>query len=245
MEVYDSTNLLSTPADSISATTERSITTQSIMTATLTDKMDRAATWQKCDHGDPEQGYACNTGSTTIYDPTGLWCETDSVGGVVWIDNATKHGIVYLSNLVDQVNTEVHPTFATTYYGGDVLPHEWYGLQDANCCHGHFHGNGQGTGPKAPSVVPQIWIYDPATILLAAAGSITPLACANTPATSHKHLNDYSQNFPVVMGVPYQLNCTYDPVSRLLFMTFGFAELANQGDPFPTLPVVHVFEVAN
>lgn len=244
MEAYNSLNLLSTAADSISITSQRSITTQSIMTATLADKMQRASTWQKCDRGDPNQGYSCIAGPTTIYSPTGLWCETDSVGGVVWIDNTTKHGIVYLSNLVDAVNASIHPTFAATNYNGDTIPHEWYSIADVNCCHGHT-SLGTGTGPHAPSIVPQLWIYDPATILSAAAGTITPLAAANTYATRHKHLNDYSQNFPIVMGAPYQLNCTYDHVSRLLFMTFGFAELANLGDPFPTLPVVHVFEVAN
>lgn len=209
------------------------------MHATIGNKMTRAATWQNCLHGDPNQNYGCGTGPITVYDPSPLWCETDTVGGAVWIDNATKHGIVYLSTMVDRVNDAA---FRTNNYAGGDIPHEWYSIQYVDCCHGH-KSTGEGTGPHTPSVVPQLWIYDPATILSSAAGSITTLQAANTPATSHKHLRDYSTNFPFITTEPYRLNCCYDHNSRLFFVCWGNVDPVDP--PYAYYPEIHVFEVAN
>lgn len=236
-EAYSSANMLSLPADSLTVDTERSISTQRVMFADAASPMTRAATAQKCDRGVPETGYSCVAGPTTIYDPTTSWTYIDGAAGSCWIDNETKHGLVYIGSLVDRVNDA---TFRTNNYNGDNIPHYWYSLSGINCCHSHVT-TGNGTGPHTPSSVPQMWIYDPATILSAAASTITPYQAANTPATSHKHLYDYSSNFRYESSIPYGISCCYDSVSRLFFISWSDAEYL---DPYASVPLIYVFQVA-
>ncbi len=233
---FSSANLLSNAADSVSDTGDVSIPTTEIMTANLSNKMLRDPTWQKCTKTLTGSGYTCD--SPTLEDPVGVVSDIDMANGAAWIQNTTKHGIVFCSVMVDRIND---PAFRTAHYNGGNLPHTWYSTEGDPCCHGHT-ALIPGTGPHTPSLVPQIWIYDPDDL---SDSGLTPIQRANNPVHKHKHLWEmtlgHPNEIPKTMDYYYYTGCAYDPVDRLLFVAISQQDTFSQ---FEDIPIVHVFQVA-
>jgi len=231
---WDATNILSVPESDFTNEKEYGIETTGRMQADYTTRMQRAATYKTCTYANAN--YNCADG-VTLSGPQSTCSQLDTANGAVWIDTSTKHGIVFMSMMVDVVDDAA---FVAAKYGGDTHPHVFYSTYK-NCCHGQDKGVNSGTGPHTPSLVPQFWIYDPATAIAGATGAITPYQAANTPSTSHKHLYDYHANFKKDSGY-YAAGLFFDPVSRLLFMPDTFQDSGSQHE---AIPVIHVFQVAD
>jgi hypothetical protein len=235
---FDSSDLVGAAADSLADTNDRSISTLEIMKSPVDAKMLRDATCQECFRGTGENNYDCTLGPSNVLAAVTEPSSLDSFEGANWINNTTKHGIVFIGNLVDRVNDAA---YRAEHYNGDNLPHFWYSREGVECCHGHT-SYFDGTGPHTSSAVPQIWIYNPETALQAAAGTITATQAVNSPTTKHKHLYEMHPNFPYHWaGYDIGGGC-YDPVDRLFFIAQANYDTESQ---FEDLPVIHVFQVAD
>jgi len=232
-----STGILSVPESDYTNESVFGITTTPRMRSDMSNKMSRNATYKNCVYNDTSS-YNCGAG-VVLSGPLNVTSQMDLAQSVVWIKNATKHGVIFLSQMADVVN---NAGFVSASYGGDTLPHVFYSTEKA-CCHGQIMGSNGGTGPHSPSLVPQLWFYDPATLIAAqtGAGGMTPYLAANSPSVSHKHLYDYSSNFAYDSQY-YGQGMFYDHVSRLLFIMDATREVVAGQE---TIPIVHVLSVAN
>jgi hypothetical protein len=177
--------------------------------------------------------YNCSGGSWIKDDPTFLngGIEFDIISACAWIQTPTKQGLVMFGQVTDVV--------PGTNYGTDTVPHLWYGPDQVPCCHGQPQGVGSGTGAKAASQVPYLWIYDPTTLGQAALGKIQPSSVVES-VSSPMH--------PMGAALPYPITSNYqfggaffDSVSGMLFVSdIGGDSLTNN---FDIRPVIHVFQV--
>jgi hypothetical protein len=230
---FDSSNTLGRPADNYTDTNSVSIDTSQLMMSGSSNRMNRDPTYIPCSKGPPP--YNCT--SPTLGVPTSYVSDIDIGNGCAWVEGASKHGLVFIGVMVDSVNSQ---WYRDTHYNGDELPHTWYATAGSPCCHGHT-AMIEGTGPHTPSLVPQMWIYDPDLLVQVQSGIITPLQALNSPTHKQKHLYDYSWNFPVHKDY-YECGCTYDSVSGLFFVNTAKADYASQHEG---INYIHVFQVAS
>lgn len=235
LHAFSSENLRDLPQDSLTNNKSRSISTLEVMHANMRNKMVRNPTWQPCAKDPASEGYTCI--NPRLFPPSNLVSEIDTGYGCQWIDNIQKHGIVFVSSMVDKVNDR---NYRADHYNGDELPHCWYATANSTCCHGHT-AFFEGTGPHTSSYVPQLWIYNPQTLVDSIQGRITPLDAANSPDHKHCHLYEFHENIPKNVEM-YAVGCAYEQQSRLLFIPIANQETNAQTEP---LPIIHVFEVAN
>lgn len=230
---WDSTGILSVPASSIATESDQAITTTPVMRADYNNKMQRAATYKDCSYNDLAN-YDCAAG-TTLTGLQGVVSQVDMALGAVWINNTTKHGILFLDLMADRSSKA---DWRTARYAGDEYPHVFYSTYK-NCCHGQDKGWNGGTGPHCPTTIPQFWVYDPDVLTNS---GLTPYQRANTPAHSHYHLSNYTDTFYEDANF-YGMGMWYDQVSRLLFVYD--AVYVETGVQFEGIPTIKVFQVAD
>ena len=178
--------------------------------------------------------YDCSQGAWTQIDPTmaNAGYAMDTISAAAWVQTATRQGLVMFGQITDAV-----PGYN---YGSDTVPHMWYGGEGVPCCHGQVSSVGAGTGPKASTQTPWMWIYDPASLAQAALGNVQPYAVTESSAF---------RLHPMAPGITYPVSQNYmfggaffDSVSGLLFVTEVNPDNFTTG--FDWRPVIHVFSVA-
>jgi hypothetical protein len=236
-QAFNAATLIGCTPDSLTDTTQKSLSSTEVMQSFRTDPMNRDPTCQRCLIGDASTGYSCEIGPTTIFPPDTTMTDNDSGVGICWIDNTTKHGVVNVGSFVDAIKDAGQRAIQ---YNGDSIPHYWYGPAGRNCCHGHLT-SGDGTGPHAASTIPQMWIYDPQLYLDVANGIRTSKDIANMPATKHRHFYEWSTTMPYFQTSNQCGGGFYDPVDRLFFIVIHSQDYT----VFEPQPVLHVFQVAD
>jgi hypothetical protein len=190
-----------------------------------------------------QDGSGCNIDGVLCgvqYGPVSVFTAVDVVNASVWINGATKQGVVFIGQLARTVASLV----GTGVYPPDQKCHQWYGPAQIYgvkklCAHGQNdtrYGN-EATGPGTTTMQSTMWIYDPADFALVAGGLKSSVLLP--PTTDSARLFDLPGGgaFPEI--APCQ-NCHggawFEPTSKLLFMTARNSE----GDH---RPIVHVFSV--
>lgn len=146
----------------------------------------------------------------------------DTVSAAAWVKTADVEGLIFFGDLVD--------TIAGYDYGSDTIAHSWYAPLGMPCCHGQHSTVGDGTGPKASTMTPWAWIYDPATLN---GGQVKEAEAVRLDAIS---------SIPAQSSGSYQFGGSwFDPISGLLFL----AESGRDNTQHDWRPVVHVFQVGD
>lgn len=212
--------------------------------------------------GDPgSQHYNC-TINNHIEPGTAVWGgrifglvnENDSIAGSVWIDTATKRGLLFFGQLVttptgytppgSDPDGLVHtgygdPTHATT--NGTTGA----GYEDGKCCHGQDDPYWGATGPFAHYKVPHAWCYDPEDLVDSATGAAD--LWSRTPAWVHQFV-DGSGNivFPEVpsnqMRSGFFGGPVFDPDTHRLYAVIH--DMDPTSPQSYNTPVIAVWEVA-
>jgi len=167
-----------------------------------------------------------------------VFTAVDNVGASVWINGASKQGVVFIGQLARTVAS------LSGSYPPDGRCHQWYGPAQVfgsfkMCAHGQNdtrYGN-EATGPGTVSMQSLMWIYNPADLLLVAQSLKS--AVLLPPVTDAYRLFDVpgGSAFPEI--TPCQNNhggAWFEPTSKLLFVSSRNRE----GDH---RPVVDVFAV--
>jgi hypothetical protein len=148
-----------------------------------------------------------------------------------WIDTPTKHGVLFLGQLVDTI--EGYP-----YPNGETKTHLWYGQNP--CCHGQ---DGRpvymATGPGAGTIVNYAWIYDPVDLGRVASGELQPWQVVPPSVFKAHTMGNFTRERRhrlYAFGGMW-----YDEMSNLLFVV----ECDREKPPasMEWQPVIHVFGI--
>lgn len=157
----------------------------------------------------------------------------DWVDSAVWVDNATKHGVVSVGQWLDKLAGETYPT--------DDMPHAWYG--PGICVHGHdsYPTGYEATGPGTSELVSFMWITDPEELALGVTSAkplheVVPTHTFKLSEIQDYNLGDKRQNLYQFGGM------CYDPVDRLLFISVRL-RYTNPYNHY--VPYIMVFQVAD
>jgi hypothetical protein len=172
--------------------------------------------------------------------------EVDSLSGAVWINTATKKGVVFFGQL-----TTTPAGYTPPGTDPDGMVHAWYGndtTSPGTCCHLQPDTFWAGThGPGSHYKVPHAWCYDPDDLIGPATGAADPWSL--TPAWIHQFV-DASGNldFP---GMPvdnqvrsgfFAAHVFHAATNRIYFQLFN----VDTESPFSPYrgPAIGVFNVA-
>jgi hypothetical protein len=173
--------------------------------------------------------------------------EVDSLSGAVWINTATKKGVVFFGQL-----TTTPAGYTPPGTDPDGMVHAWYGndtTSPGTCCHLQPDTTWSGThGPGSHYKVPHAWCYDPDDLVGPATGAADPWSL--TPAWIHQFVDGSGNiDFP---GMPvdnqvrsgfFAAHVFHAATNRIYFQLFN----VDTETPFsPYLgPAIGVFEVAS
>ena len=175
-----------------------------------------------------------------------LWFPGDQVGSAVWIEGASKQGLIYFGQIARTLSANM------SEYGTYGKCHVWYGPgQQAGtgfhlCGHNQVDSRyAQGTGNSMTTAANTLWIYDPADMLAVAAGTKSPIGV--TPSTDCFDMSGLPNSgtpFPQLAtswSYPWgaQLSSAwFEPTSKLLFLGCMHSEFIGEWRP-----TVQVFSV--
>lgn len=218
-----------TPADplgpGVSMSAKFSIANQRLIYHDIGHAQPRTANYKFCGYTvkyDPSKGGGIAPGAPS-------WLDIDQVTAAVWVDLPDVHGFIAFGQSVDAI-----PGYP--YEDGDTVPHVWYG--PPICVHGQNGGPVSiSVGPAAGSMVPRVWIYDPADLARVASGVLDPNRIQPTEETPLYTIS------PVLRRAhtAYQLGGAYfDAETRSIFVSEAAAE---NPDPYSPSPVMHQFVI--
>jgi hypothetical protein len=181
------------------------------------------------------------------FGPGSNWFPGDQVGAAIWIEGATKQGVIYFGQIARTMAANM------SEYGTAGKCHVWYGPgQQAGtgfhlCSHGQVDSRyAQGTGNSMTTAMNTLWIYDPADLLAVAAGTKSPIGVVPATDCYDMSLLPHSGSaFPQLAtswNYPWggQLaGAWFEPVSKLLFVSSMHSEF--QGSEWRAM--FHVFAV--
>jgi hypothetical protein len=192
----------------------------------INNKQRRDTNYNYCDYNvkyDASQGGYIHAG-------TPEFTLIDTMSAAAWIDLPTKHGVVFLGQLASTL-----PGFR--YPDGGTTCHVWYGVP--TCVHGQSGAPvSQGTGPAAGTMVPYLWVYDPADLVLAAQGRVTPWSFDPSSVIPVSSISTMSgpANAWCMFGGAY-----FDALTSTLFVSQIAIDWT--ASPYESQPVVHVFKI--
>jgi hypothetical protein len=215
----------STPAD-VPRTSHVSIACQRLIYHDINNKQRRDTNYNYCDYNvkyDASRGGYIHPGSPEF-------TLIDTMSAAAWIDLPTKHGVVFLGQLASTI-----PGFR--YGDGGTICHVWYGIP--TCVHGQSGAPAsRGTGPAAGTMVPYLWVYDPADLVQSAQGRVKSSAVDPSsviPVSSISTISGHA-NAMYMFGGAY-----FDALTSTLFVSqIAIDWTAN---PYESQPVVHVFKI--
>jgi hypothetical protein len=215
----------STPPD-VPGTSHVSMACQQLIYHDINNKQRRDTNYNYCDYNvkyDASQGGYIHAG-------TPEFTLIDTMSAAAWIDLPTKHGVVFLGQLASTL-----PGFR--YGDGGTTCHVWYGVP--TCVHGQSGAPvSQGTGPAAGTMVPYLWVYDPADLVQSAQGRVKPWSFDPSSVIPVSSISTMSgpANAWCMFGGAY-----FDALTSTLFVSQIAIDWT--ASPYESQPVVHVFKI--
>jgi hypothetical protein len=215
----------STPPD-VPRTSHASMACQRLIYHDINNKQRRDTNYNYCDYNvkyDASQGGYIHAG-------TPEFTLIDTMSAAAWIDLPTKHGVVFLGQLASTL-----PGFR--YGDGGTTCHVWYGVP--TCVHGQSGAPvSQGTGPAAGTMVPYLWVYDPADLVQSAQGRVKPWSFDPSSVIPVSSISTMSgpANAWCMFGGAY-----FDALTSTLFVSQIAIDWT--ASPYESQPVVHVFKI--
>lgn len=222
-----------TPADPLgpggTMSDKFSIANQRLIFHDINHPQPRQANYKYCGWGGSDAGghYDPSTGYTKPGAPS--WLDIDQVTAAVWVDLPDVQGFIAFGQTVDTI-----PGYP--YEDGDTLSHAWYG--PPICPHGQIGGPVSiSVGPAAGSMVPRLWIYDPADLAKVATGVIDPNQIWPTEETPLYTISPLQRRASAI----YQFSAAYfDAETRSIFLSEVGVD---HPDPYSPSPVIHQFVI--
>jgi hypothetical protein len=210
----------------VPGTSHVSMACQQLIYHDINNKQRRDTNYNYCDYNvkyDASQGGYIHAG-------TPEFTLIDTMSAAAWIDLPTKHGVVFLGQLASTL-----PGFR--YPDGGTTCHVWYGVP--TCVHGQSGAPvSQGTGPAAGTMVPYLWVYDPADLVQSAQGRVKPWSFDPSSVIPVSSISTMSgpANAWCMFGGAY-----FDALTSTLFVSQIAIDWT--ASPYESQPVVHVFKI--